>query len=325
MCTAIVFSPKDHYFGRNLDLEVSFGQQVVITPRNYPFNFRKMPPIKKHYALIGIALVTNSYPLYFDAVNEEGLGMAGLNYPDNAYYPDFEDGKDNISPFEFIPWILGQAKNLAEAKKLLTQINLINLNFSEKLQLSPLHWLIADKTGKAIVVESDRSGLHIYDNPLGVLTNNPSFPYQMMNLNNYADVSPKMPVNNFASAVKMKGYSRGLGSRNLPGGMDAESRFVRVSFNKFNAPKSDSDQENVVNYFHILHSVEQQKNLDEVAPGQFEYTIYSDGADLEKGKFYYTTYQNSQINEVDLKKADLGSQKLITFPILEQTKFNQQN
>lgn len=325
MCTAIVFSRKDHYFGRNLDLEVSFGQQVVITPRNYPFKFRKMPTMNKHYALIGIALVADGYPLYFDAANEEGLGMAGLNYPDNAYYPAYQAGKDNVSPFEFIPWILGQAKNIVEAKKLLAKINLVKINFSAKLQLSPLHWLIADKTGKSIVVESDQEGLHVYDNPVGLLTNNPPFPYQMMNLNNYVDVSPKMPVNNFAKGVKMNGYSRGLGSRNLPGGMDAESRFVRVAFNKYNAPQSNDEQENVVNYFHILHSVEQEKNLDEVGPNEFEYTIYSDGTDLENGRFYYTTYRNSQINEVDLHKADLSGQELTTYSLLDHPKFKQQN
>lgn len=93
MCTSIIFSPKDHYFGRNLDLELSFGQQVVITPRNYDFKFRKMPEIKSHYAMVGVSLVAENYPLYFDAANEKGLGMAGLNYPGNADYKDFNPEK----------------------------------------------------------------------------------------------------------------------------------------------------------------------------------------------------------------------------------------
>lgn len=325
MCTSIIFSPKDHYFGRNLDLEISFGQEVVVTPRNYEFKFRKMPSLKNHYALVGIALVNDDYPLYFDAANEKGLGMAGLNYPDNAYYPEFKKGKDNVSPFEFIPWVLGQCANLNEAKKLIAKINLIKINFSEKFQLSPLHWLVADKSGQSIVVESDKDGLHIYNNPVGALTNNPSFPYQMMNLNNYADVSPAMPKNNFSKQVEMNGYSRGLGSRNLPGGMDAESRFVRVVFNKYNAPVADNEDENVINYFHILHSVEQQKGLDEVAPKQFEYTIYSDGTNLEKGIFYYTSYDNKQINAIDMHKEDLDSQKLITYPMLTKADIAYQN
>ena len=259
MCTSIVFSPKDHYFGRNLDLEITFGQQVVITPRNYDFKFRKMPELKQHYAMVGIALNAGGYPLYFDAANEKGLGMAGLNYPGNATYYDVKDGKDNVASFEFIPWILGQCATVEEAKKLLAKINIADINFSEKMVASKLHWLIADKTGTSIVVETDKDGMHVYDNPVGCLTNNPQFPKQLFNLNNYADVSAAMPKNNFSDQVKMDGYSRGLGSRNLPGGMDSESRFVRVAFNKFNAPTSDSEEENVDTYFHILHSVEQQR------------------------------------------------------------------
>ena len=265
MCTSIIFSPKDHYFGRNLDLDITFGQQVVITPRNYPFKFRKMPSIGHHYAIIGIALDNNDYPLYFDAANEMGLGMAGLNYPGNATYYKEKEGKDNIASFEFIPWLLGQAANIKEAKKILSTINITDINFSEKMIASPLHWLIADKTGKSIVVETDKDGMHIYDNPIGCLTNNPQFPIQLFNLNNYADVSAATPKNNFSSQIELSDYSRGLGSRNLPGGMDSESRFVRATFNKFNAPISDNEVENVDTYFHILHSVEQQKGLDQTA------------------------------------------------------------
>ncbi|MDK6502362.1 choloylglycine hydrolase [Lactobacillus crispatus] len=325
MCTSIIFSPQDHYFGRNLDLEITFGQQVVVTPRNYAFNFRKMPEMKHHYAMVGIALDADNYPLYFDAANEKGLGMAGLNYPDNATYYDEVANKDNIASFEFIPWILGQCATVADAKVLLKKINIVNLNFSDKMQASPLHWLIADKTGVSIVVETDKDGMHVYDNPVGCLTNNPQFSCQLFNLNNYADVSPAMPKNNFSKEANMNGYSRGLGSRNLPGGMDSESRFVRVAFNKFNAPVGKSEEENVDNYFHILHSVEQQKGLDQVGPNSFEYTIYSDGTNLDKGIFYYTTYTNQQINVVDINKEDLDAKDLIKYDMLTKPTFNHQN
>lgn len=325
MCTSIIFSPKDHYFGRNLDLEISFGQQVVITPRNYVFNFRKLPEMKNHYALIGISLVSGNYPLYFDAANEKGLGMAGLNYQGNADYKEVVDGKDNVASFELIPWILGQCANLNEATKLLKNLNIVDINFSEKMQASPLHWLLADKSGKSIVVESDHDALHIYDNPVGVLTNNPNFPKQYFNLNNYSEVSPQMPANNFSKKISFDGYSRGLGSRNLPGGMDSSSRFVRATFNKFNAPINDNEEENVETYFHILHSVEQQKGLDQVGPDQFEYTIYSNGCNLETGDFYYTTYNHQEITKVSLNKEDLDSQELITFPINDQISIHAEN
>lgn len=176
MCTSIIYTAGDSYFGRNLDLEISYGEEVVVAPRNYEFNFRKLPAMSHHYAITGMALVQDDYPLYFDGANECGLGMAGLNFDGPCHYFPEDPAKDNVTPFEFIPYVLGQCKNVTEAKKLMTNLNLVNINFSAKLPLSPLHWLIADKTGAAIVVESTSKGLNVYDNPVGVLINNPEFP-----------------------------------------------------------------------------------------------------------------------------------------------------
>ena len=117
MCTAITFHTKDHYFGRNLDFEQDFGEMVVITPRNYPFSFRKVQPQNQHYAIIGMAVVDNGYPLYFDGSNEKGLSMAGLYFPGNAVYLPEKPGMDNITPFEFIPWILAIAKTSVRQAK----------------------------------------------------------------------------------------------------------------------------------------------------------------------------------------------------------------
>lgn len=229
MCTSILYNAGDHYFGRNLDLEISFGQEVVVTPRDYQFDFRQIPALSHHYAIIGMALVKDNYPLYFDGANEEGLGMAGLNFDGPAHYFPVEEGKDNVSPFEFIPYVLGQCKNVNEAKELMKNMSLVNINFSDQLQLSPLHWLIADRSGKSIVVESTESGLHVYDNPVNVLTNNPEFPEHMTNLANYQSVSPAEPANQLAPNVDLGTYSRGLGSHMLPGGMDSRVALLRKS------------------------------------------------------------------------------------------------
>ena len=188
MCTAATYYSKDHYFGRNLDLEYSYHETVTIMPRNYSFSIRHEADLESHFALIGMAYVVDDYPLFYDAINEKGLGMAGLNFPDNAYYNEMKPDVDNISPFEFIPWILGQCATVAEARSMLDRINLINENYSEKLPLSPLHWMIADKT-ESIVVEQTKSGLHVYDNPVGVMTNNPTFDIQLFELNKYMALS----------------------------------------------------------------------------------------------------------------------------------------
>ena len=130
MCTAVTYNTKNSYFGRNLDLEYSYKETVTITPRNYEFKFREVEDINSHFAIIGMAYVANNYPLYYDAINEKGLGMAGLNFPENADYKEIEDNKNNIAPFEFIPYILSQCSNIDEAKKLLEKINIVKINNS---------------------------------------------------------------------------------------------------------------------------------------------------------------------------------------------------
>ncbi|PQF22473.1 choloylglycine hydrolase [Enterococcus mundtii] len=324
MCTSITYTTNDHYFGRNLDLEVSYNEQVTITPRNYPFVYRKVPKQESHYAIIGMAAVVDNYPLYYDATNEKGLSMAGLNFPGNAHFFDEDPEKTNITPFEFIPWILSQCKNVEEARTLLADINLVNINFSEELPLSPLHWILADQE-TSIVIESVAEGLKIYDNPIGVLTNNPTFDYQLFNLNNYRSVSPTTPKNHFSDELDLSVYSRGMGGLGLPGDLSSASRFVKVAFTKLNSVKATTEQESVSQFFHILKSVEQQKGLCDVGNGKFEYTIYSSCCNVDKGIYYYTTYTNSQINAVDMTKEDLDSTELLTYPLIEEEQIHYVN
>ena len=127
MCTAATYKTKDFYFGRTLDYEFSYGDEVTITPRNYPLRFRTKGEIQNHYAMIGMAHVTENYPLYYDAINEKGLGMAGLNFVGNADYKEYVEGKDNIAQFEFITWILSQCANVKEARVLVEKMNLLNI------------------------------------------------------------------------------------------------------------------------------------------------------------------------------------------------------
>ena len=107
-----------------------------------------------------------------------------------------------IAQFAFIPWILAQCASIAEVRVKLSGMRLIGTPFSQQLPTAQLHWIIADKED-CIVVESMKDGLHVYDNPVGVLTNNPSFPSQMFALNNYAGVSRKQPENTFAGVLKL--------------------------------------------------------------------------------------------------------------------------
>ena len=324
MCTAATYKTKDGYFGRTLDYEFSYGNEITITPRNYQFNFRNTESMNTHYAIIGMAYVAGNYPLYYDAINEKGLGIAGLNFVGNAAYNKPVENKTNIAQFELIPWILGQCSTIKDAKALLDKINIIDTPFNAELPLAQLHWIISDKD-EAITVESMADGLHIYDNPVGILTNNPPFNIQMFSLNNYMNLSPKNPENKFSDKLPLHPYSRGMGAIGLPGDLSSASRFAKVAFTKMNSVSGDSEEESVSQFFHILGSVDQQRGCCEVHDGKYEITIYTSCCNLDKGIYYYTTYNNHQISAVDMHRENLDSDKLVRYPIILNQNINFQN
>ena len=324
MCTAATYQTKDFYFGRTLDYDFSYGNEVTVTPRNYPFHFRFMGDRAKHYAMIGMACVMNNQPLYYEAVNEMGLGMAGLNFVGNAVYNEPVSGRDNVAQYEFIPWILCQCASVKEAKALLERINLTNTPFSSDLPVASLHWILADQT-EAVTVEAVREGLRIYDNPVGILANNPPFEEQMFQLNNYMNLSPKEPQNHFCKALPLHVYSRGMGALGLPGDLSSQSRFVRVSFVKMNSVSGDSELESVSQFFHILGSVDQQRGCCEVGDGKFEITIYTCCCNANKGIYYYTAYDNHQITAVDMYRENLEDISLICYPMIYSEQIRMQN
>ena len=315
MCTAATYKTKDFYMGRTLDYEFSYGEEITITPRNYEFNFRHAGQLKSHYAIIGMAFVAGGYPLYYDAVNEKGVGMAGLNFVGNAAYEEviLDDESD-----------ASQCSSVIEARTKLSQMRLTKTPFSKQLPAAQLHWIIADKDD-CIVVESMKDGLHVYDNPVGVLTNNPPFPMQMFELNNYAGVSRKQPESTFAEVLKLNAYSRGMGGMGIPGDLSSQSRFVKVAFTKLNAVSGSDEMESVSQFFHILGSVDQQRGCCEVADGKFEITIYTSCCNATKGIYYYTTYDNHQITAVDMRKENLDASQLIRYPIITTGEVRWQN
>lgn len=343
MCTAVSFITKDHYFGRNLDFDYSYEETVTVMPRNYLLCFRnglkiELPSISLgnekdiHYAMIGMAYVVDDYPLFYDAVNEHGLGMAGLLFSGNAVYShEKQDGKDNVATFEFIPWILGQCKSVDDAKKLLDRINLTDESFSDKLPPTPLHWMVADRD-KTIVVEAVKEGLKIYDNPVHVLTNNPTFDYHLTHLKHYMGLTPEEPSNLFSHDIELVPFSRGMGAIGLPGDLSSTSRFVKVAFTRMNSLCGDSQVESISQFFHILGAASQQRGCvrmkAEVNGKQrevYEKTIYSSCCNTTKGIYYYTTYDNSCITAVDMHKENLDGEALVSYPLLKEQQIHWQN
>lgn len=324
MCTAATYKTKDFYFGRTLDYESSYGEEIVVMPRNFRLDFLNMGVYENHYAVIGTAHIAQGYPLFYDAVNEKGLAMAGLNFVGNAYYGKNIDGRDNVAQYEFIPWILSRCSSTAEAKELISRINITDTPFNEQMPAGQLHWIIADRE-QTITVESVRDGIKVYDNPAGVLTNNPPFNEQMFRLNDYMHLSPKQPQNNFSSKLDLKTYSRGMGAIGLPGDLSSQSRFVRAAFVRANSVSGSSETESVSQFFHILGSVDQQRGCCDVGEGRYEITIYTSCCNADKGIYYYNTYNNHQISAVDMHKEDLDGSRLVSYPMITDEQINRQN
>lgn len=312
MCTCITYQNKDFYFGRNLDLDCSFGEQVVVTPRNFPLEFRRAGREAHHYAMIGMASANDSFPLYAEAVNEKGLCMAGLNFPGNAYYREVSGEGIEIASFEIIAWILGKYASVAEAEASLRKIKIVDLAFSPQMPPAPLHWMLADKE-RCLVLEAVREGLKIHENPFGVLTNNPPFEYHKINMNNYLNLSARSPENRFSDGLELKGYSQGMGAVGLPGDASSASRFVRAAFLRWNSVSPEDEDSNVSQFFHILDGVAMVRGAVVTEAGTYDITTYSCCVNTRTGTYYYKTYDDSRIRKVDLCGEELEGSALRFF------------
>ena len=323
MCTSISLLTKDHYFGRTLDLEYSYDEKVVITPRKYPLEFRFQKPVNQHFAIIGMATVVDRYPLYYEATNEKGLSMAALNFPDKTDYKDFDHQKNNICPFELIPWVLSKCESVEESKELLYSTNIISADFNDDFKSTPLHFMISDRDS-SITVECVDDGLKIYYNPVSVLTNNPDFPTQIFNLNNYMSLTREEPETRFAEGFDFNKYSKGMGALGLPGDNSSMSRFVRAVFTRLNSVCGKSENESISQFFHILDTVSQTRGTVRAGDG-FVTTIYASCCNTDKGIYYYKTYENSQISAINMQNENLDTNELIIYNLQCEQQIYYQN
>ncbi|MBE6837755.1 MAG: linear amide C-N hydrolase [Ruminococcus sp.] len=297
MCTAI-YDNKNSLFGRTLDLEYSYNEAITITPRNFNFSPKIESPIKTKFTIMGMGIVAENFPLYFDAFNEKGLAVAALNFPKSACYYEPIPNHLNLAPFEIIPYILGVCQNIYEAKELLNSLNVCDISFSDEYKSTPLHWMIADQT-ESIVVESTESGLQIYENDLNVITNEPTFHYQTTYFKNFGRLSP---------FDEDEQYSRGLSSYGLPGDFSSTSRFVRAAYLLKNSITLNKTQ-----FFKLLDNVSVPRGAIQLKNGENVITQYSCCMDLQNKIYYYKTYNNSRICGVHMPEKP--SNTLIVFPI----------
>ena len=317
MCTSLKLKYKDSYvFGRNLDLEYHFNEGVIALNKDYSMRYKFLNSENTNKKIMGIGSLIDEYPLFAEAMNEDGLCIAGLNYPGNAYYnDDIDDKKINLAPYEFINFILIHAKSVEEVKELVKRINLVAKPFKDSLPLSYLHYLVSDKD-QSIVIEPNRDGIKVYDNPYEVLTNNPSFNFHLENIKQYGNLSNKYHLNNLTKNDELKPFCIGLNAHGLPGDSSSPSRFVKTVYLKEKMKENLNEKDNLINEaFHIFECVSVTKGAALTSEGRSEITIYTSVLDPINFVYYYKTYESISVKEIKYNDVDFKGYNFAYFAI----------
>ena len=317
MCTSIRLGGVNSFFGRNMDIECSFGEHVVLVPRKYPISFKLEKGIKSHYAILGMASVACDYPLFADAFNEKGLCVAGLSFAGCAEYMPLNKVnslKKNIAPYELPLLLLSSCKTVEECKTLLENINIVAVDFSDIIKLTPLHWHVADKTC-SIVIECFEDHVFVKDNCADVLTNAPTFKVQMNRLASFQNLTP-YPVSNCLSELVDVTYGKGLGGVGLPGDFSSQSRFVKSAYLTSLSKTFGEECITLPNLFAILSSVAVPLGavVEDNSKKQSHYTRYTCGIDMNKLRYSYRPYDRLSITSIDMMDNDVDMNELIIFP-----------
>ena len=313
MCTGVRFcdGSDNMYFGRNLDWSCGYGEQVVVTPTGYAPRSPFGAVTRINHAIIGMAIVQEDVPLYFDCANAAGLAVAGLNFPGYAVYaPSPVEGKTNVAAYEFPLWVTANFETVAQVRDALRDVVIVDKPINDKFPSSLLHWIIGDASA-CIVVEQTAEGLHVFDNGFGVLTNQPGFAWHAENARNYLNVSPEVPGPVTWTSAELTAYGSGGGMRGLPGDYYSPSRFVREAYLNASYPVMDTEQDNVSRLFHTLGGVSMIKGAARMTDGEFEITVYTGGFSTRTNTYYYNTYDDPSIRSVALADADCAGSELV--------------
>ena len=312
MCTGVRFSDGEGnmYFGRNLDWVSGYGEKVVITPRGFKYQSAFLGEMGGA-AVIGMGIVAEGAPLYFDCANEHGLAVAGLNFPGYASYAtEAVSGKTNVAAYEFPLFVALNFKTVDEVLKALKDVAIVAKPINEQYPVSQLHWMIGDKE-RSIVVEYTARGMEIFENEVDVLTNQPGYAWHRENLRNYMNLGSREPEKVSWGKAELKPFGTGSLMQGLPGGFYPTERFVRAAYLNTHYPDQDSETANVSRLFHTLAGVAMIDGGAAMADGRFEKTIYTGGYSTATKTYYYNTYEDFAIKSVAMKDYDLDSSELI--------------
>ncbi|XZM34237.1 choloylglycine hydrolase [Clostridium perfringens] len=329
MCTGLALETKDglHLFGRNMDIEYSFNQSIIFIPRNFKcVNKSNKKELTTKYAVLGMGTIFDDYPTFADGMNEKGLGCAGLNFPVYVSYSKEDiEGKTNIPVYNFLLWVLANFSSVEEVKEALKNANIVDIPISENIPNTTLHWTISDITGKSIVVEQTKEKLNVFDNNIGVLTNSPTFDWHVANLNQYVGLRYNQVPEFKLGDQSLTALGQGTGLVGLPGDFTPASRFIRVAFLRDAMIKNDKDSIDLIEFFHILNNVAMVRGSTRTVEEKSDLTQYTSCMCLEKGIYYYNTYENNQINAIDMNKENLDGNEIKTYKYNKTLSINHVN
>ncbi|MGU9076642.1 choloylglycine hydrolase [Clostridium perfringens] len=329
MCTGLALETKDglHLFGRNMDIEYSFNQSIIFIPRNFKcVNKSNKKELTTKYAVLGMGTIFDDYPTFADGMNEKGLGCVGLNFPVYVSYSKEDiEGKTNIPVYNFLLWVLANFSSVEEVKEALKNANIVDIPISENIPNTTLHWMISDITGKSIVVEQTKEKLNVFDNNIGVLTNSPTFDWHVANLNQYVGLRYNQVPEFKLGDQSLTALGQGTGLVGLPGDFTPASRFIRVAFLRDAMIKNDKDSIDLIEFFHILNNVAMVRGSTRTVEEKSDLTQYTSCMCLEKGIYYYNTYENNQINAIDMNKENLDGNEIKTYKYNKTLSINHVN
>ena len=306
MCTAIRFTGVNGgtYLGRNLDWGCGYGERVRIVPKGFPVRYRFIEGGPAAHAVIGMCVDLDNCPLFFDCGNDAGLAVAGLNFPGFAAFADGPaEGKTNVCAYELPLWIAATFSTVDEAEAALRGSQVVGLPAGEGAGVSYLHWIVGDAE-RSIAVESRADGLHVLDDPVDVLANQPAFEWHLENLRNYVSATCEPPATATWGRAELAPYGAGAGMRGIPGDTYSTSRFVKAAYLNANYPAKGSERDNVIRMFRSLDGVAMVEGSARMAGGEFEKTLYTSCFSGATGRYYYSTYDDPAIRFVSLSDAD---------------------
>jgi choloylglycine hydrolase len=322
-CTGIQLIAEDGtvVYARTMEFGNDIQSEVMMIPRGYARvgttpDGKEGLKWKAKYASVaanGVGL-----PVLFDGLNEKGLAAGMFYFPTSAGYMPYTaaDAGKTIAQWEVGSWILENFASVEEVKANIGNIVVPAVVFSGWGFAPEAHYIVHDASGKSIVIEYVGGKLNVHDNPLGVLTNSPTFDWHMTNLRNYLNFSMTNAPPVQLGSVKLLPTGQGSGMLGLPGDFTPPSRFVRAVAFSQSVLKPKTGDDAVMEAFHVLNQFDIPKGAareqEKDAQGNIlaDYTIWTSANDLKAKRFYFRTYENSQVRMVDLMKMNLDAKDI---------------